>query len=109
MVVQRARRRRPSDPGGIERRIEPTRRLDLVLTIDKFIQYIAERELERGVLEADADWGVFVGVNPKTGEILAMANYPSFDPERVRRVSPGDVEEQGGDRLLTSPDRPSRW
>lgn len=67
-------------PGGIERRIEPTDGFDLVLTIDKFIQYVAERELERGVLEADADWGIFVGVNPKTGEVLAMANYPSFNP-----------------------------
>src|SRR5690606_17801513 len=37
---------------------------------------------ERGVLEADADWGVFIGLDPKTGEVLAMAVYPSFDPNR---------------------------
>lgn len=75
-------------PGGIERRIEPTDGFDLVLTIDKYIQYIAERELERGVLEADADWGVFVGVNPKTGEVLAMANYPSFNPNEYAQYPP---------------------
>lgn len=69
-------------PGGIERRIEPMDGFDIVLTIDKVIQYVAERELERGVLEADADWGVFVAMDPRTGEVLAMANYPSFDPNQ---------------------------
>lgn len=74
-------------PGGIERRVEPTDGFDLVLTIDKVIQYIAERELERGVLEADADWGVFVALDPRTGEVLAMANYPSFNPNHYADYS----------------------
>lgn len=69
-------------PGGIEKRIAPTDGFDVILTIDKVIQYVAEREIERGVLEADADWGIFIGVNPQTGEVLAMAQYPSFDPNR---------------------------
>lgn len=69
-------------PDGIERRIEPTDGHDLVLTIDQVIQYIVERELERGVLESQAEMGIFVAVDPKTGEVLAMATYPSFDPNR---------------------------
>ena len=80
MVVQERDAAGRTIPGGIERRIEPAHGFDLVLTIDKVIQYIAEREIERGVLEANADWGLFLGVNPKTGEILAIAHYPTFDP-----------------------------
>lgn len=80
MIVQERDATGRSIPGGIERRVDPMDGFDLVLTIDQVIQYIAERELERGVLEADADWGIFVGMDPRTGEVLAMANYPSFDP-----------------------------
>jgi stage V sporulation protein D (sporulation-specific penicillin-binding protein) len=67
-------------PDGIERRIPPTDGLSIKLTIDEVLQHIAERELERGVLEAQAERGVFIAVNPNTGELLAVANYPSFDP-----------------------------
>lgn len=77
-----------SIPDGMERRIEPTDGLDLVLTIDQVIQHIAERELERGVLESQAEMGIFIGVDPKTGEILAMATYPSFDPNRFADFDP---------------------
>lgn len=71
-----------SIPDGMERRIPPEDGHDIVLTIDQTVQYIVERELERGVLESQAEMGIFVLVNPKNGEILAMANYPSFDPNR---------------------------
>ena len=80
MIVQERDATGRTIPAGIERRIEPTDGFDLVLTIDKVIQHIAEREIEKGVLEANADWGLFLGVNPKTGEILAVAQYPTFDP-----------------------------
>jgi len=52
---------------------------DLVLTIDATIQYIAERELARAVAEHSASWGSIVICEPETGEILAMANFPTFD------------------------------
>jgi cell division protein FtsI/penicillin-binding protein 2 len=53
---------------------------DLVLTIDETIQYIAQKELEKAALDRKAGWGVAVISVPHTGEILALANYPDFDP-----------------------------
>lgn len=53
---------------------------DLVLTIDETIQYIAERELEKAVHDHQAEWGTVIVTHPSSGEILAMASYPTYDP-----------------------------
>jgi cell division protein FtsI (penicillin-binding protein 3) len=53
---------------------------DLHLTLDETIQYIAERELGRAVVANGADWGTVVISRPRSGEILAMASYPGYDP-----------------------------
>ncbi|HEX5656373.1 MAG TPA: penicillin-binding transpeptidase domain-containing protein [Polyangiales bacterium] len=53
---------------------------NLTLTIDREIQVIAERELELGVRAAEARAGHVVVMDPATGEILALANYPTFNP-----------------------------
>lgn len=53
---------------------------DLRLTIDLKVQYILERELERGLLQAKAKRAVGVIMDPFTGEVLAMASRPSFNP-----------------------------
>jgi stage V sporulation protein D (sporulation-specific penicillin-binding protein) len=50
------------------------------LTLDQNIQYIVERELEKAVLDTDSKRGMSVVVNPQTGEIMALANYPQYDP-----------------------------
>jgi len=55
---------------------------ELVLTLDRNIQYVVERELKKAVQGASAKGGMAVVMNPKTGEILAMAGQPSFDPNR---------------------------
>ncbi len=55
---------------------------DLTLTLDATIQYIAEKELRRAVGHFQAAWGSLVVADPKTGEILALANVPDFDPNR---------------------------
>lgn len=52
----------------------------IVLTIDKTIQHIAERELALGVRTFEARGGSVVVMAPKTGEILAVANYPPYNP-----------------------------
>lgn len=55
---------------------------DVVLTISNSIQYKVEQALEQGVKNSNAKSGMAIVLNPKTGEILAMANYPTFDPNK---------------------------
>jgi cell division protein FtsI (penicillin-binding protein 3) len=52
---------------------------DLMLTIDETVQYYAEKELARVMRKARANWGTVIISQPSTGEILAMANYPTAD------------------------------
>lgn len=53
---------------------------DLVVSIDRKVQYLAYRELAKAVEENNAKAGAAVVLNAKTGEILAMANYPAYNP-----------------------------
>jgi cell division protein FtsI (penicillin-binding protein 3) len=59
---------------------EATSGASLELTIDRFLQHIAERELRAGVLENRAAGGSAMIMDPWSGEILALANYPTFNP-----------------------------
>ncbi len=61
---------------------------NIVLTISNSIQYKTEQALEKGVKAANAKSGMAVVLDPKTGEILAMANYPTFDPNLFNEVEP---------------------
>lgn len=58
----------------------PTAGASLELTIDHYLQYIAERELKAGVEENRAKGGTAIVMDPNSGEILALANYPTFNP-----------------------------
>lgn len=53
---------------------------DITLTINAAIQHVCEREVEKMVTEKEALRGTAIVMDPKTGEILAMAAYPTFDP-----------------------------
>lgn len=64
--------------------LPPVDGYDLILSIDSVIQHIAERELEKEVKDAHALAGSVVVMDPATGEILAMANYPNFDPNHYQ-------------------------
>jgi cell division protein FtsI/penicillin-binding protein 2 len=55
----------------------------VVLTIDANIQYIAEKELSRAIAETHALHGSVVIQDPSTGELLAIANWPTFDPNNA--------------------------
>src|SRR6204780_5392687 len=52
----------------------------VTLTVDETIQFIAEKELARGMEETHSKYGSVVIQDPNTGELLAMANFPTFDP-----------------------------
>ena len=58
----------------------PTAGASIELTIDEQLQFIAEREVRAGVQQARADAGTAVVMDPHTGEILAMASWPTFNP-----------------------------
>jgi cell division protein FtsI (penicillin-binding protein 3) len=62
---------------------------NLVLTIDKNIQYIAEKELEQAIHDTQAIAGTVIVENPHTGEILALANRPTFNPNLRKQITPG--------------------
>ena len=68
--------------GRVFSRIErpPTAGSSLELTIDQYLQHLAERELRAGIQWSGAAGGSVVIVDPLTGEILALANYPTFNP-----------------------------
>ncbi len=83
---------KPPDPGQ-----------NLVLTIDQTIQYIAENALEQGMEDTKAIAGTVVVENPRTGEILALANRPTFNPnvfnsvptEALKNRAVSDIYEPG--------------
>lgn len=67
---------------------EQTQGHDVVLTIDKNIQYIVEKELEAAVALSQARGGVALVMDPGTGDVLAAASAPLFNPNQYNDVSP---------------------
>ena len=63
---------------------EPVPGYDLVLTIDQRIQVTAEKELSRAIAETKAKAGSVVVMDPVNGDLLAVANWPTFDPNDRR-------------------------
>jgi cell division protein FtsI (penicillin-binding protein 3) len=61
---------------------------DIYLTIDKDIQGMAEKYLKEAVIKHSADKGGIGVMDATTGEILALANYPTFDPNTPRSAAP---------------------
>ena len=84
VLVQTDARRRAFS--RVER--SPTTGATLELTIDQYLQHIVERELEAGVKAHKAAGGTAVVMDPATGEILAMASYPTFNPNVFRAATP---------------------
>lgn len=64
----------------VEARAHPGRAA--YLTIDENLQYIAETELEDAIRDSGAQSGIALVMRPRTGELLAMASFPSFNPNR---------------------------
>ncbi len=62
------------------------RGMDIVLTIDRDVQYWVEMELQRAIEQQNASGGTIIVMNPRNGEVLAMASSPSFDPNDFASV-----------------------
>jgi cell division protein FtsI (penicillin-binding protein 3) len=77
---------------GVEKQPEPGE--NLVLTIDQNIQYVAERELERAMEETKSIGGTVIVENPHTGEILALASRPTFNPNNRREIRPEALKDR---------------
>ena len=75
---------------SVEKQPEPGQ--NVVLTIDQEIQYIAEHELDAAMETTHAVSGTVVVENPHTGEILALANRPTFNPNLTREISPDKLK-----------------
>ncbi len=82
--------------------LPPVHGRHVVLTIDATIQLAAEQELAAACEQFGATGGNVVVMDPKTGEILALANWPTFDPTQIGNARP----EVRRNRALTDPYEP---
>ena len=72
----------------------------VVLTIDAYVQEQTELHLRNAVEDFKAEWGIAVVMDPQSGEILAMATAPDFDPDRP---IPGDFERSAAQARRAAP------
>ncbi|NLO82954.1 MAG: stage V sporulation protein D [Clostridiales bacterium] len=79
-------------PYNVDRYIPPVNGLNIVLTIDQVIQYFTEREINNIVAKYNPKKVYAIVMEPNTGEILAMANWPNYDPNAPPRDI-GDFDE----------------
>jgi len=77
---------------GIEKYYKAEDGLNVVLTIDEVIQHYVEKALETVMQNTQADRAMCLVMDPKTGEVLAMAMLPTFDPNNPRvPLDPGEA------------------
>jgi cell division protein FtsI (penicillin-binding protein 3) len=67
---------------------------NVVLTLDKNVQYIAEKELALAVEKNGAKTGIAIVMEPETGRVLAMANYPTFNPNSYSKYAPAALRNR---------------
>ncbi len=75
-------------PGGVTSEQPPVDGQSVILTLDKDIQYVAQLELSSAVKKWNAKSGSIVVMDPATGEILAMATVPGFNPNAYQKAVP---------------------
>jgi len=75
-------------PEGMEKFFPAKDGNSLILTIDEVIQHIVERELDKAVKTNHAKSGTVIVMDPKTGEVLALANKPDYDPNHFWQYKP---------------------
>ena len=62
--------------------------VDIILTLDRNVQFMAEQELADAIARYDAEGGTIIVMDPHTGDVLAMANWPSYDPNQYATTPP---------------------
>ena len=72
----------------------PTAGQSVMLTIDRDLQWVAQQAINKGVRDAAADNGSIVVLDPKTGDILALASAPTFDPNKVAKASQEELNNR---------------
>jgi cell division protein FtsI (penicillin-binding protein 3) len=77
---------------------------DVGLTIDRELQYVAKQTLRDAVVKNHADHGSLVAMNPNTGEILALENYPTYDLNE--HLLPGEQPRGREDLAVVAPFEP---
>ncbi|MCL2855188.1 MAG: hypothetical protein FWE21_06170 [Defluviitaleaceae bacterium] len=75
-------------------RIDPVDGFNLVTTLDSVVQQFAQQTIEKAVEAKQAIRGAIIVMNPQTGEILAMANVPSFDLNEPFTINRPELAEQ---------------
>jgi cell division protein FtsI (penicillin-binding protein 3) len=85
-------------PLGENTEIKPVNGKDLTLTIDRDVQWYAQRVLRTTVQASRAESGTAIAMDTRTGEILALADYPSFDANQAGQARKGDL----GSRALSN-------
>jgi cell division protein FtsI (penicillin-binding protein 3) len=81
---------------NVETTSEPKPGKDIELSLDIWIQSFAQQALEKAMAAHEADWGTVIVSSPTTGEILAMASAPGYDPNVLSAAKP----EQATDRSI---------
>lgn len=71
--------------GSVMSKFLPDKSKSVTLTIDSTVQFIAERALDKAMAETKPDHASVIIMDPKTGEILAMANRPTYDPNHYEK------------------------
>jgi cell division protein FtsI (penicillin-binding protein 3) len=97
-IVMMADAHQKAFDGGEVRR---ERGAGVVLTLDEKIQYVAERELKAAINKTHALAGTVVVMNPNNGEVLALANWPTFDPNAAAGPSQ-EAREARMNRAVTA-------
>ena len=93
LVAERDAMGRPL-PGGLLSREEPVDGSDIVLTIDKDIQYEAQLRLAEAVKKWKAKSGSVIVMDPQSGEIYALASAPGFDPNAYSSAKPAALRNR---------------
>jgi len=76
----------------IDQPIKSQHGTDLVLTIDRDVQFWVEYELQRAVAESGSDGGTIIVMDPRSGDVLAMASTPLFDPNNFGDYRANDLK-----------------